>query len=575
MALYDDTLRNLMALLDQDSSSNRSLIFRHLCDLIVQGRPIAQGHQRAGVLALITRVLPSVEPLARMEVAELLCALSHPPVDLAIILARDDITVARWILDHARFTDNDWLKLIPKLDQERLTRLAKREGLSPTVREAVLDALDPSNGQLSHTTVAATESQIQDMLDRLHRLGASAREMRHKSEDREEETTVSTAGSLEPEVGRAAHLFAREESPAPLKPAPLKDTHHPSIDPRLFGVDALWETDRYGVLNFVSSARAEILGVSAERITGQAIEGLLDLPADISQCVAAHRPYDGVAPLKSSPGTLWAIAAVPVFDTHSGHFSGFRGTLRATSSVEARPVNKTEWDFDQSDRNPLNLAHEIRTPLNAIRGFAEMIDAEVWGPVSAPYRHRSSQIMMETARVESLASDLLDAGRLEAGRLEYSASATDVKLLIDNALSILGPTDRDRVNVFYGDDPGQVWGDYQLLSRVVAKLVRTAACWTVPARAVVLRVISSADNWVRISADLPLLMEPKQMVDFATLMWCSSDNPHPLIRTALGYGLGPDFAAQLVDLFGGEFRLVKCDAGGVQLVLTLQSSEIT
>ena len=85
MALYDDTLRNLIRLLEDDSPASRSVLFRHLCDLIVQNRPIVRDGHRKAILALLERILPSAELLARMEVAEQLCAISEPPVDLSLI----------------------------------------------------------------------------------------------------------------------------------------------------------------------------------------------------------------------------------------------------------------------------------------------------------------------------------------------------------------------------------------------------------------------------------------------------------------------------------------------------------
>lgn len=562
MALYDDTLRNLMKLLEEDSPANRSMLFRHLCDLIVQNRPISRDSQRAGLIALIDRMRPSVEPLARMEVAEQLCSVSNPPFDLARILARDDITIARWILDRAKLDDKDWLTLIPELDEAGLNRLAKREGLSPPVREAVLDALEPSNGQLDAGSLSRSEQQIEALLGRLGKGAKRKPPLGLKATN-----PVKTESIAGHKTDHAAELFLAV--PDGQNVTISDSVEDSSDDPRLFGADALWESDRFNLFTFVSSAVPEILGIKAEKVAGQAFDLLLDLPPDIISRLRDQRPFDGVAPLTTDSSSYWAINAIPVFDNHLGAFQGFRGTLRRLPDFAGTSSYTDQKDKFQERRKPADVAHEIRTPLNAIRGFAEMIQSEIWGPVSPAYRDRSSRIINEAGRLDSLVTDLLDAGRLEEGRLETESSACDIHLLIEDSLSHLSNDERALITLIEKGRLMPVWGEFRLLSRVVGKFFRIAACWHPAGRALEIELLQSEDRRLRLSTPLPLY---EGGMEFKDLMTQPRTNKHILLATALGYGLGPDFAAQIADLFGGEMKLVQSAESEAKLQLFLNSS---
>src|SRR6185312_5930438 len=80
----------------------------------------------------------------------------------------------------------------------------------------------------------------------------------------------------------------------------------------------------------------------------------------------------------------WQISGIPVFDPANGRFTGYRGTARRPRADErAEPVPADSLR---------QLVHELRTPTNAIAGFAEMIESQMLGPVSDPYRDRAGEI---------------------------------------------------------------------------------------------------------------------------------------------------------------------------------------
>ena len=87
-----------------------------------------------------------------------------------------------------------------------------------------------------------------------------------------------------------------------------------------------------------------------------------------------------------------------------------------------------------------NMSHELRTPLNAILGFSEMMAAQMFGPLGAPKYdeycadiHKSGQFLLDVI------NDVLDMSKIEAGRIEVEPEITDLQLVIDDVLRIVGP----------------------------------------------------------------------------------------------------------------------------------------
>jgi len=75
------------------------------------------------------------------------------------------------------------------------------------------------------------------------------------------------------------------------------------------------------------------------------------------------------------------------------------------------------------------LSHEIRTPLNNIIGFADMMSAEMLGPMSHPqYREYAEDIRKSGQSILDLLNDLLESRRYEGlmGDDEHHASLIDL-----------------------------------------------------------------------------------------------------------------------------------------------------
>ena len=66
------------------------------------------------------------------------------------------------------------------------------------------------------------------------------------------------------------------------------------------------------------------------------------------------------------------------------------------------------------------MSHELRTPLNAILGYADLLDADVAGPLEPPQRAFVTRSRDAARRLLSLVEDVLSFAKLEAGRVTIS-----------------------------------------------------------------------------------------------------------------------------------------------------------
>lgn len=85
------------------------------------------------------------------------------------------------------------------------------------------------------------------------------------------------------------------------------------------------------------------------------------------------------------------------------------------------------------------VTHELRTPLTSVVGYAELLEDEVSGSLTASQREFVRQIQLGSRRLEYLLNDLLDFARLEAGTFRLRCEATDICAKVDEVVESLKP----------------------------------------------------------------------------------------------------------------------------------------
>lgn len=209
-------------------------------------------------------------------------------------------------------------------------------------------------------------------------------------------------------VERIANYTARRESST----APHLPLEEFARETMVLAEEIAFFTDSDGV---ISSAEPEIEGIAIGLpVFSHAGETRLGCDARTASLAAKHQPvvngryeHRGAAALAG----VWRVDSWPRFDHYDKRFIGYYGILTRLNPVEEDPMTimagkagygsvseNTEGTVLETP-DYRQLVHELRTPAGALKGFAEILQAQLFGPVAAPYRNMAQAVIDDTDAV--------------------------------------------------------------------------------------------------------------------------------------------------------------------------------
>ena len=101
---------------------------------------------------------------------------------------------------------------------------------------------------------------------------------------------------------------------------------------------------------------------------------------------------------------------------------------------EADSINRMKTEF------LTNMSHELRTPLNAIIGFSDIIEGEMFGPVTVPkYFEYASDIKQSGEHLLQVINDILDISKVESGTVVLDCVTVDLGEVVETSLRLVAP----------------------------------------------------------------------------------------------------------------------------------------
>ncbi|MDR3376250.1 MAG: ATP-binding protein [Ancalomicrobiaceae bacterium] len=155
-------------------------------------------------------------------------------------------------------------------------------------------------------------------------------------------------------------------------------------------------------------------------------------------------------------------------DVPAGEIDRLRAEAAATLAASA-----------EKSRFVALASHELRTPLNGILGLSELLGRTALTPEQANY---VNGIASSGAALLTLVDDLLDVGRVEAGKLDSRPAPVDLESLIEEVVELLAPRAQAKgleLAAHVGAQvPRTIVADARLLARILLNLTGNAIKFT-------------------------------------------------------------------------------------------------
>jgi len=419
----------------------------------------------------------------------------------------------------------------------------------------------------SATTAQPTRRAIEALSDWL-----AATDPATVSEDRADEL----AELAERLLARLGRFGQRENSPPH-----TERTARVYFDYALTGIletDARWQVLR------ANPAAASITGFDIRTLRGMRLDSLpteevhprlqrhLDLLLEqgISQAEWVVHRRDGEA-------ITIEIASIQVDDDYFIHvFDDVTERRQATAEIErartaAELANRAKSEF------LTNVSHEIRTPMNGILGLSRLL---LQTRLDAQQRDYLETIVLSGQNLLRILNDLLDAAKLEAGRMEFEHKPFSLEALLDQLrpLRLQAMADKPIEVAFHvaASVPLHLVGDRLRLSQCLNNLLGNAIKFTSAGRVdLYIDRIEEEDTdgppRLRLCvADTGMGIEPQVL---ARLFSPFSQADASTARRYGGTGLGLLISRQLARGMGGDLTVDSTPGLGSRFTLTLPLEE--
>jgi signal transduction histidine kinase len=403
-------------------------------------------------------------------------------VRLCRFLAQDHPAIVSAVMVRARLIDEDWAAIIPMLGPLARSILRRRSDMGPSAR-AALDRFGPTDLALPAAAPAQT-FQLFPANDATPDAGRSAPELAGEGPAIVEEQSEIRRIVERIERFTASRALVVESGPLDLN---LEQRVAASDGP---GDSFSFETDEKGRFTAAEGApRAAVIGLTIGQAALDGLSGADGQALGACRRRAAFRD----ARFAIAGGVLagnWRISGEPRFDRASGLFRGYVGTARrelAHEEMVRSTSEPTDWG-SMSAAAARQLIHELRTPLSAIYAYAEMIEGQLVGPVSAEYRELAGKILEDARMLASTFDDLDLAGQLAREEDRHAPTMIDIVGQLRAIVQRYLQSGSNCVVLEASNAMPAVWGDREQLERMFTHLVRAGFAALEPGETLVVRL---------------------------------------------------------------------------------------
>jgi signal transduction histidine kinase len=271
--------------------------------------------------------------------------------------------------------------------------------------------------------------------------------------------------------------------------------------------------------------------------------------------------------LHEGPGAMIVLSGrlTPLFgDDELGRLSQYASSIVAgldrvllSSRIAALERAKTEF---------LNIAsHELRGPMTVIKGYLTMLEAGSLGEMPAKAQSVLPLLISKSDEVNWMIEQMIEASRLEEGRLALKKQHGDIVQLTDLAIAGVGMLLADHeLEVDEPASPIDADVDPDRFQIVIRNLLSNAAKYSPSGTAITVRVRRAGDNATVAVIDQGVGISPADQGQLFTRFGRIETMQH-----VAGTGLGLWLSREIARMHDGDLTLESAVGEGSTFLLTL------
>jgi signal transduction histidine kinase len=304
-----------------------------------------------------------------------------------------------------------------------------------------------------------------------------------------------------------------------------------------------------------AEGRIAVVNAATERLFGYARAELLGRPAELLIPFAS----DELVGVRKDGTTFPAEVSHSPLQTEDGLMvSRAIRDITARKLIEAKLVqaNRAKSDFLSG------MSHELRTPLNAVVGFAELMQMKGADPLTDKQQEYVSHILDAGNHLLVLVTQLLDLAGIEAGRLNLTIEAIDVRGVLRNVQGLMTPlAEKADVELVVKFPAGiaDALGDELRIRQVLINFLSNAIKYNHPGGNVTLTVSETETGDIRFSvSDTGIGIPPDRREElFQPFHRLGAEHSN-----VTGSGIGLAYSRNMLEAMGGRLGFASAPGKG-------------
>ena len=310
----------------------------------------------------------------------------------------------------------------------------------------------------------------------------------------------------------------------------------------------IWTADPSGKLDYVNQRWIEYTGYDV--VSSQKMQGELVHPDDLANSSARwlkaldeKRPYEDEFRFRRALDKTfrWHHAQAIPFKDKNGHITAWIGT-----NVD---IDDKKKELERKDEFIGVASHELKTPLTSLKGYIQLMEYQNNIP-------ESSKIFVSKAtssinKLQHLIDQLLDASKIQAGKLKFDKQQLDLTKLVEQCIEnsqYMYPGFHIKKELKNGIT---VYGNEERLEQVLMNLINNAVKYSPNNKEIVISAEKNGKAAMVSVRDFGIGMSATdQKAIFERFYRVNGHDP-----TMPGLGIGLYISAEIIREHNGEIRV--------------------